>query len=165
MWLNHRLDPHWTVFVISKEINKSAAVIELLKHCFTAKSIWSESRYAIFLFKHRSISVTIGGSKGGRQGRAAPGVQILSLSCSFRPKNWKIIALLGVGQLPRENPGSATGYCSIKMKKCAKLHLYRQVKLHFLPVNWTIENHCFFVLGVLTILLNYTLFSSCFHAF
>ena len=53
----------------------------------------------------------IGGSKGGgRQGRAPPlGVQILSFSCSFRQKNWKIIVLLGVGASPPgENPGSTT---------------------------------------------------------
>ena len=30
-------------------------------------------------------------------GRVPPGVQILSFSCSFLQKNWKIIALLGVG--------------------------------------------------------------------
>ena len=33
------------------------------------------------------VLLTIGGSKGGRQGRAPPlGVQILSFSCSFQPK-------------------------------------------------------------------------------
>ena len=36
------------------------------------------------------------------------GVQILSFSCSFRGQNWKIIALLGVGTPPGENPRSAT---------------------------------------------------------
>ena len=39
-------------------------------------------------------SLCIGGSKGGRQGRAPPpGVQILSFSCSFRQKVEKIIPL------------------------------------------------------------------------
>ena len=37
-----------------------------------------------------------------------PGVQILSFLCSFRPKIWEIIAILGVGAPHRENPGSAT---------------------------------------------------------
>ena len=37
----------------------------------------------------------------GAPGTHAPlGVQILSFSCSFRQKNWKIIALLGVGAAP-----------------------------------------------------------------
>ena len=36
--------------------------------------------------------------QGGHQGRPPPRVsKILSFSCSFRQKNWKIIALLGVG--------------------------------------------------------------------
>ena len=39
--------------------------------------------------------------QGGAPGTRAPlGVQILSFSCSFRQKNWKIIALLGVGAPP-----------------------------------------------------------------
>ena len=46
--------------------------------------------------------------QGGAPGTRPPGVQILSFSCSFRQKNWKIIALLGVGAPPGENPGSAT---------------------------------------------------------
>ena len=46
--------------------------------------------------------------QGERQGCAPPGVQILSFSCSFQQKNLKIIALLGVGAPPRENPGSVT---------------------------------------------------------
>ena len=53
-----------------------------------------------------------GGSKGGRRGRAPPpGVQILSISCSF----WEILAKSYVGAPPGElappprgNPGSAT---------------------------------------------------------
>ena len=45
----------------------------------------------------------------GAPGMRPPwGVQILSFSCSFWEKNWKIIALLGVGAAPGENPRSAT---------------------------------------------------------
>ena len=44
----------------------------------------------------------------GRQGRPLR-VQILSFSCGFQQKIWKIIAHLGVGAPPGENPGSATG--------------------------------------------------------
>ena len=61
------------------------------------------------------FSLLIGGSKGARD---APEVQILSFSCSFRQKIWKIIALLGVGAppAPQENPESAT-VSGEKMKK------------------------------------------------
>ena len=48
-------------------------------------------------------SYCIGGSKGA-SGMRAPGVQILSFSCSFR----QIIALFGFDAPPQENPGSAT---------------------------------------------------------
>ena len=55
----------------------------------------------------------IGGSKGGRQGRAPPlGAQILSFSCSFQQKVEKIIPLWELAPPPQENPGSATESCS-----------------------------------------------------
>ena len=50
----------------------------------------------------------IGGSKGGRQGRPLPGGPNSFIFMQFSAKNWKIIALLGVGAPPGENPGSAT---------------------------------------------------------
>ena len=57
-------------------------------------------------------AVSIGGSRGGvRDARPPPGVQILSISCSFRENlacsrpPWRVHAP------PRENPGSATGLC------------------------------------------------------
>ena len=57
--------------------------------------------------------MSIGGSRGGREGRTPPplGVQILSISCSFRENlacsrpPWRVHAP------PRENPGSATDVC------------------------------------------------------
>ena len=62
-------------------------------------------------------SITIGGSRGGREGRTPPlGVQILSISCSFRENlacsrpPWRVHAP------PRENPGSATDYSSTQKK-------------------------------------------------
>ena len=59
------------------------------------------------------VTATSGGSKGGHEGRAPPGVQILSISCSF----WENLANSYVGAPPpgelapppRGNPGSATG--------------------------------------------------------
>ena len=56
----------------------------------------------------RSCGKALADPRGAPGTRAPPGVQILSFSCSFRQKNWKIIALLGVGAPPGENPGSAT---------------------------------------------------------
>ena len=64
------------------------------------------------------LCVCIGGSKGGARD-APPGVQILSFSCSFLQNICKLIALLGVGHPPQENPGSATGLCA---KKACKHH-------------------------------------------
>ena len=52
--------------------------------------------------------VTIGWSKGARGMRTPLGVQILSFSCSFRPKMCKIIPLWELA-LPQENPGSSSG--------------------------------------------------------
>ena len=54
------------------------------------------------------LSMDIGGSKGGRQGRAPPRGPNSFIFMQFLAKNWKIIALLGVGAPPGENPGSAT---------------------------------------------------------
>ena len=46
----------------------------------------------------------------GAPGMRAPlGVQILSFSCSFRPKKCVSTPTLGVGAPPGENPRSATG--------------------------------------------------------
>ena len=51
----------------------------------------------------------IGGSKGGSQGRAPPpGGPNSFIFMQFSAKMWKIIAILGVGAPPGENPGSAT---------------------------------------------------------
>ena len=62
----------------------------------------------------------IGGSKGGRQGRAPPpGVQILSFSCSFQLKIRKIIGFWELAPPPGENPGSATEYGPIMAKNGA----------------------------------------------
>ena len=44
----------------------------------------------------------------GRQGGTPPGVQVLSFSCSFRPKICKIIPIWELTHPPLENPGSAT---------------------------------------------------------
>ena len=50
--------------------------------------------------------------RGGRQGRTPPPRGPNSfIFMQFSAKNWKIIALLGVGAPPGENPGSATGGC------------------------------------------------------
>ena len=51
----------------------------------------------------------IGGSKGGHQGHAPPGGPNSFIFMQFSAKMWKIIAILGVGAPPGENPGSATG--------------------------------------------------------
>ena len=64
-----------------------------------------------------SGQVTIGGSRGGvRDARPPLGVQILSISCSFRENlacsrpPWRVHAPPGgFTPPPRENPGSATG--------------------------------------------------------
>ena len=58
------------------------------------------------------VELTIGGSKGGRQGRAPPppGGPNSFIFMQFSAKMWKIIAILGVGAPPGENPGSATAY-------------------------------------------------------
>ena len=53
-----------------------------------------------------------------------PGVQILSFSCSFQQKSWKIIALLKVGAAPRENPGSATAVTSILIQSLTNWSLH-----------------------------------------
>ena len=56
------------------------------------------------------MAVYIGGSKGGRQGRAPPlGVQILSFSCSFQQKFEKEYQFWELAHPPGENPRSATG--------------------------------------------------------
>ena len=53
---------------------------------------------------------TSGGSKGGdRDARPPLGVQILSFSCSFRPKNRLVHPLWELAPPPSGNHGSATG--------------------------------------------------------
>ena len=47
-----------------------------------------------------NVRRNIGRSKGGARDVRPPGVQILSFPCSFQPKIYKIIALLGVGAPP-----------------------------------------------------------------
>ena len=46
--------------------------------------------------------------QGGRQGRAPPRGPNSFIFMQFSAKKWKIIAILGVGAPPGENPGSAT---------------------------------------------------------
>ena len=65
--------------------------------------------YNVCLYGWQWYAPIIGGSRGGREGRTPPpGVQILSISCSFRENlacsrpPWRVHAP------PRENPGSAT---------------------------------------------------------
>ena len=50
-------------------------------------------------------SIVSGGSKEGATD--APRIQILSFSCSFRPKKYVSTRTLGVDAPPQENPGSA----------------------------------------------------------
>ena len=65
------------------------------------------------LLEHSEMpSMCMGFIGGSKAGAPSPGIQILSFSYSFRQKNLKIIALLGVGGPPRENPASATGFDS-----------------------------------------------------
>ena len=54
----------------------------------------------------------IGRSKGGASDTCPLGVQIHSISCSFRQKIYKNNPNLGVGAPPRENPGSVTACIS-----------------------------------------------------
>ena len=63
-----------------------------------ASDRWTRLQYLSFCFDQISTrDAHIGGSKGGARDASPLGVQILSFSCSFWQKNWKIIALLGVG--------------------------------------------------------------------
>ena len=70
----------------------------------------SRSNAFLVYMLQEMVVVTIGGSRGGvRDARPPLGVQILSISCSFRENlacsrpPWRVHAP------PRENPGSATG--------------------------------------------------------
>ena len=67
---------------------------------------WSQVGLAP-LPRRNSGSATIGGSKGGRQGRMPPRGPNSFIFMQFSAK---IIAILGVGAPPGENPGSATGH-------------------------------------------------------
>ena len=66
--------------------------------------------------------MNIGGSKGARVPRASLGVQILSISCSFKGKFGKIVCLRPPGELappPWGNPGFATDeYIVIYQLEC-----------------------------------------------
>ena len=70
-----------------------------------------EADHSVNRMTDRCKNITIGGSRGGvRDACPPPGIQILSISCSFRENlacsrpPWRVHAP------PRENPGSATDY-------------------------------------------------------
>ena len=71
----------------------------------------------------------IGGSKGGARDARPPGGPDSFIFMQFSAKNWKIIALLGVGVPPGENPGSATtGYDKNEYYKVKKHRCIPQTK-------------------------------------
>ena len=89
-------------------------------HCLTRAKDWTQvaclavsysnhytRMFAVFVWDYKWILI-IGGSKGGRQGRAPPWGPNSFIFMQFSAKMWKIIAILGVGAPPGENPGSAT---------------------------------------------------------
>ena len=64
-------------------------------------SLYDVKQFPIFYSKIRYIYIYIGGSKGGRQGRAPPpGGPNSFIFMQFSANNWKIIAFLGVGAPP-----------------------------------------------------------------
>ena len=86
--------------------------------CIAGKLIYATSTKDTFL----EVKVTIGGSKGGTPGtRAPPGGPNSFIFMQFSAKMWKIIAILGVGAPPGENPGSATGYLEFARQTVAYL--------------------------------------------
>ena len=73
-------------------------------------------------------SVISGGSKGGAREACPPGVEILSISCSFG-KIWQNHMLAPPGESappPRGNPGSATGNAFVQ-----KTNDYPKVTISF----------------------------------
>ena len=74
----------------------------LLRLIGLIRSIRQNQRCMILAGCRRQAITTHWWIQGGRQGGAPSpsGVQILSFSCSFGQKNWKTIALLGVGAPP-----------------------------------------------------------------
>ena len=78
---------------------------------------WSVNYYKQGLlcnFQH-----SIGGSKGGARDARPPGGPNSFIFMQFSAKMWKIIAILGVGAPPGENPGSATAQCILPKILCA----------------------------------------------
>ena len=76
-------------------------LVIILLCCYTVftstpdSTLWWQTYHKIGMMIH---TTTIGGSKGGA--RDAPGVQILSFSCSFRQKVYKIIPLWELASPP-----------------------------------------------------------------
>ena len=82
----------------------------------------TNANLSLFSLHHSQIFFS-GRSKGGREGRP-PGVQILSISCSFWENLAKsyVGAKWGVGTPPQGNPGSATLFTARK-QSCEKVHV------------------------------------------
>ena len=96
--------PHADPHPLVNRMTHRCKHITLPKTSFAGGNNTSESTVSCKIYTQ-----IIGGSRGGREGRTPPlGVQILSISCSFRENlacsrpPWRVHAP------PRENPGSAT---------------------------------------------------------
>ena len=100
----------------------------------------------------------IGGSKGGRQGRAPPpGGPNSFIFMQFSAKSWKNNPTLGVGAPPQENPGSATVDSHILMVLRRIIAIY---------ITWMISGIGFFIyLTYYPILLNEPILNLQFHLF
>ena len=88
-------------------------------------------------FKHSRPLANLG---GGAPGTCAPGVQIISFSCSFQQNNWKIRDFGELAPPPGENPGSAT---EDGWRPHLRVHLYWKKSER--------ESEFFFDLGVATV--------------